>query len=80
MTCSETARITLIVSVAAMRLLDQYIITILYQLAARRFERRKDQVKKTAAFIFGQAMMMPQLVLGTVMFVLIQSRTVRCFL
>ena len=78
MRCSLGARIALIVSVGAMRLADQYIAAMLYRLCARRFEGRSAKTRKIAAFAFGQAMGLPQLIASLGMFMLIQGHTMRC--
>ena len=78
MRCSEAARIALIICVGAMRLIDQYISTLLYQLAARRFEGKSAKLRKLSAFLFGQAMGLPTLVVSLLMFLLVQSGTIKC--
>ena len=54
--------------------------TILYQLNARRFDGTGERLAKAAAFAMGQANLLPQLLLGTLMWVLVETRVVGCAL
>ena len=80
MRCSPAARTAVIVCTAGMRATDSYISTILYQLNARRFDGTGERLSKAAAFAMGQANLLPQLLLGTLMWVLVETSVVGCML
>mmetsp|Transcript_7436 Transcript_7436/g.19510 ORF Transcript_7436/g.19510 Transcript_7436/m.19510 type:complete len:346 (+) Transcript_7436:422-1459(+) len=78
MSCNRAAEVAIGVIFSLMRFLDTYLIVVLNQLNWRRFSEEADNTRKAAAFAFGIATLLANLVPGLVVFVLLQSKTVRC--